>query len=132
MVGYVYILECADRPYYTGSTKNLQKCLWEHNNFIGANHTRKKHPLKLVYVEEFNRIDDAFYREKQIQGWAHAKKKALVEGNKEKLIKSSKNYSQYIRNSNFYIPEENSVAEPVEVTMKQRKPENENLSTDKS
>jgi putative endonuclease len=39
----------------------------------------------LVYVEEFDRIDVAFQREKQIQGWTHAKKKALIEGDTNQL-----------------------------------------------
>jgi putative endonuclease len=81
MKGYMYILECADGTYYTGSTRNLQKRLWEHDNFQGANYTRKKHPSKLVCVEVFSRVDEAFYREKQVQGWCHAKKKALIEKN---------------------------------------------------
>jgi putative endonuclease len=85
MIGYMYILECADGSYYTGSTRNLKKRLWEHDNFQGANYTRKKHPSKLIYCEEFPRIDEAFYREKQIQGWSRAKKKALIEKNPNSL-----------------------------------------------
>jgi putative endonuclease len=79
MSGYVYILECADGTYYTGSTRNLAKRLREHENFKGAHYTQKKHPVKLVYAETFKRIDLAFAREKQIQGWSHAKKRALIE-----------------------------------------------------
>jgi hypothetical protein len=52
---------------------------------LGANYTKKKHPVKLVYYEKYSRIDKAFYREKQIQGWSHAKKKALIERNTNKL-----------------------------------------------
>jgi putative endonuclease len=85
MTGYMYILECADGTYYTGSTKNLKYRLWQHDNFQGANYTRKKHPSKLVYYEKFSRIDHAFYREKQIQGWSHKKKQALIEGELDKL-----------------------------------------------
>ncbi len=85
MKGYMYILECADGTYYTGSTKDLDKRLWEHENFLGANYTKKKYPLKLVYYEEYSVISAAFYREKQIQGWSHAKKKALIEGKNEDL-----------------------------------------------
>ena len=85
MKGYMYILECADGTYYTGSTNNLEKRLWEHNNFMGANYTKKKHPSRLVYFEEYQRIDAAFYREKQVQGWSHAKKKALIDGEHGKL-----------------------------------------------
>jgi putative endonuclease len=96
-MGYMYILECADGSFYTGSTKNLEKRLWEHNNFLGANYTKKKHPIKLVYYEDHPRIDDAFYREKQVQGWSHSKKKALIERQDIDLHKLSKckNESHY-------------------------------------
>jgi Predicted endonuclease containing a URI domain len=94
---YMYILECADGTYYTGSTVNLEKRLWEHENFMGANYTRKKHPLKLVYCEEYSRVDEAFYREKQVQGWSHAKKKALIEGTHQHLPELSRNYTQFGR-----------------------------------
>ncbi len=75
---YMYILECADGSYYTGSTKDLERRLWEHQNGLGAKHTAKRLPVKLVYCEECDRIDDAFYREKQVQGWSRKKKEALM------------------------------------------------------
>lgn len=78
----MYILECADGSFYTGSTKNLDRRLWEHQNLLGANYTKKRLPVKLVYFEEYSRIDEAFYREKQIQGWSRKKKLALIEGKK--------------------------------------------------
>lgn len=87
---YVYILECADKSYYTGSTKDINKRIWEHQNGLGANYTKKRLPVKLVYSEAFDRIDDAFYREKQIQGWSRANKKALIERNFDKLPELSK------------------------------------------
>ena len=65
--GYMYILECADGSYYTGSTKYLEKRLAQHQAGEGANHTKRHLPVKLVYYEEFQRIDHAFYREKQIE-----------------------------------------------------------------
>jgi len=91
-VGYIYILECCDDSYYTGSTKNLEKRLWEHQNMLGANHTKKRQPVKLVYYEKFNRIDDAFYREKQVQGWSRRKKQALIENNDNQLQLLSKKH----------------------------------------
>ncbi len=84
-MGYMYILECADGSFYTGSTKNLRRRVWEHQNFFGANYTKKKYPVQLVYYEKYDRIDTAFYREKQIQGWSRSKKLALVEGRCEEL-----------------------------------------------
>ena len=76
----MYILECADGSYYTGSTNNLERRLQQHQNGEGANYTKKHLPVKLVYFEEFQRIDDAFYREKQVQGWSRKKKEALING----------------------------------------------------
>ena len=92
---YMYILECCDGTYYTGSTANLEKRLFEHLSGDGANYTSKRLPVTLVYCEYFDRIDDAFNREKQIQGWSHKKKKALIEGNIENLREFSKNYTQF-------------------------------------
>jgi putative endonuclease len=75
---YTYILECCDGSYYTGSTRNLEKRLFEHQSGMGAKHTAKRLPVRLVYCEEFDRIDDAFSREKQVQGWSRKKKQALM------------------------------------------------------
>lgn len=85
MKGWMYILECCDGSYYTGSTINLERRFNQHQNGTGANHTKKRLPVKLVYFEEYNRIDMAFYREKQVQGWSRKKKEALINGEYEKL-----------------------------------------------
>ena len=92
MRGYMYILECADGSYYTGSTNNLELRLAQHQLGEGANHTKKHLPVKLVYFEEFQRIDEAFYREKQVQGWGRKKKEALINAELEKLPEYSKSY----------------------------------------
>ncbi len=62
--GYMYILKCSDDTYYTGSTKYLEKRIEEHQNGKGANYTKKKLPIQLIYFEEYRRIDYAFNREK--------------------------------------------------------------------
>jgi len=92
---YMYILECADGSYYTGSTWDLDRRLREHQSGEGANHTTKHLPVKLVYYEEYARVEDAFHREKQVQGWSRRKKEALMAGNREKLIEFSRNYTEY-------------------------------------
>ncbi|HAV53569.1 MAG TPA: hypothetical protein DCX41_01355, partial [Aequorivita sp.] len=89
MKGYVYILKCSNNLYYTGSTNNLVKRLSDHQNGMGANFTRKHLPIELVYYEEFAQIDQAFYREKQIQGWSRKKKEALIAGKTNLLPKLS-------------------------------------------
>ena len=80
MRGWMYILECADGSYYTGSTNNIELRLQQHHAGEGANHTKKRLPVKLVYFEEYQRIDEAFRREKQVQGWSRNKKEALING----------------------------------------------------
>jgi len=85
MKGYMYILRCADGSYYTGSTKYLALRLAQHQAGEGANHIKKHLPVELVYYEEYDRIDHAFYREKQVQGWGRKKKEALIKGDFESL-----------------------------------------------
>jgi Predicted endonuclease containing a URI domain len=82
---YVYIVKCAGGNYYTGSTFDLEKRLWEHNNGLGANYTRKHRPVSLVWCEYTDRVEDAFRREKQIQGWSRAKKELLIDGREAEL-----------------------------------------------
>jgi putative endonuclease len=67
----------------------------QHQSGEGANHTKKRLPVKLVYFEEYDRIDKAFYREKQVQGWSRRKKEALIKGQHDKLPELSKNYTEF-------------------------------------
>jgi len=76
--GFTYILECSDGSYYTGSTNNLELRLQQHNDGFGSKYTARRLPIKLLYYEKFARVDYAFYREKQIQGWNRKKKEALM------------------------------------------------------
>jgi putative endonuclease len=85
----MYILECGNGKYYVGSTKNLKKRIREHQAGEGANFTRKFLPVRLVYFEEFTRIDEAFYREKQVQGWSRKKKESLMYGAEQDLHQHS-------------------------------------------
>jgi putative endonuclease len=77
---HVYILECVDGTYYVGSTTDLEARLYQHETGEGANYTKRRRPVRLVYAEQFDRIDEAFAREKQLQRWGHAKRKALIAG----------------------------------------------------
>lgn len=86
----MYILKCANGAYYTGSTKDLESRLIQHQNGEGANFTKKHLPVELVYYEVFNRIDEAFMREKQVQGWSRKKKEALINREYDKLPELSK------------------------------------------
>jgi len=78
--GYTYILLCSDGSFYTGSTVNINRRLNEHLKGKGAEYTKYRLPVKLVYLEKFDSIGKAYYREKQIQRWSAKKKSALIEG----------------------------------------------------
>ena len=91
----MYILKCANDSYYTGSTKQLDIRVAQHQAGEGAIHTKKYGPVELVYWEEYDRIDTAFYREKQVQGWSRKKKETLINRAFDRLSHLSKNYTQY-------------------------------------
>jgi putative endonuclease len=84
-MAWMYILECSDSSYYVGSTKDLELRLSQHQEGLGASYTSLRLPVKLVYCEEYDRIDYAFYREKQVQGWRRAKREALINGDPDLL-----------------------------------------------
>jgi putative endonuclease len=86
----MYILRCSNNTYYTGSTKNLERRLAQHQDGSGANYTKRFGPVELVYHETFSRIDHAFDREQQVKNWSKKKKEALMSGNLELLSKSAK------------------------------------------
>ncbi|KQC34272.1 hypothetical protein AAU57_13690 [Nonlabens sp. YIK11] len=90
MKGWMYILLCSNGSYYTGSTNDLNRRMIKHQAGLGANHTKKYLPVELIYFEEFDRVQDAFYREKQVQGWSRAKKEALINGFSDELKKLAK------------------------------------------
>jgi putative endonuclease len=84
-MAWIYILECCDDSYYVGSTKDLKRRLSQHQDGKGSVYTSGRLPVKLVYCEEYDRVADAFYREKQVQGWTRRKREALINGTPELL-----------------------------------------------
>ena len=89
-MAYMYILECSDRTLYVGSTRDLEHRLAQHGEGEGSLYTRTRLPVKLLYFEQFERVSDAYLREKQVQGWGRAKRLALVKERLEKLPGLSK------------------------------------------
>jgi putative endonuclease len=99
MKGYLYILKCSNGCYYTGSAVDLERRLAQHQAGEGSNYTKKHLPVELVYFEEYARIDEAFFREKQVQGWSRAKKEALIAGQVDQLhvLAKCKNSSHFLK-----------------------------------
>lgn len=81
---YVYIIECFDKSYYTGLTWKPDLRWIQHLSGLGSRYTSKHKPEKLVYLEEYDNLDQARRREKQIKGWTREKKEKLIKGEWEK------------------------------------------------
>jgi putative endonuclease len=77
---YVYIL--ASRRHgtlYIGVTHSLQKRLAEHRNGEGSSFVKAYGVHRLVYVESYDRPDEAISREKQLKKWKRDWKIELIE-----------------------------------------------------
>ena len=86
---FVYILKCKDESYYAGHTDNIEKRLAEHA--AGMSHyTSNRLPVNIIYLEQFQTRDEAFFAEHRIKGWSRAKKEALAQKHFDILHELSK------------------------------------------
>jgi putative endonuclease len=67
MPGYVYILLCSDGRRYVGSTNNLIQRLGRYRKGQ-VRSTKWRLPAELIYVEEFQTLDQARQRERSLKG----------------------------------------------------------------
>ena len=86
-MAYTYILKCSNDQYYVGSTMDLGKRIKQHQNVQGCDFTRNHRPVELMYYEEYDSIDDAYIRERQLHGWSRRKKEALITGKLKQMHK---------------------------------------------
>jgi len=79
--GFLYILLCRDGSYYVGSTSgSLEKRVVEHDTGTFDGYTAQRRPVRLVFQQPFESIEDAISAERQIKGWRRQKKEALIRG----------------------------------------------------
>ena len=79
---HVYIMtNDYNTVFYTGVTGNILKRVYEHKNKLIESFTKRYNISKLVYVEEYNEINDALRREKQRKGGSRKKKIELIKKN---------------------------------------------------
>jgi putative endonuclease len=64
---------------YIGVTNDLERRIADHCDGRGGSFTRKYRRNTLVHVEEFQYVNEAIAREKEIKGWRRSKKDALVQ-----------------------------------------------------
>ena len=87
---WVYILHCSDSSYYTGHTDNLEQRIGQHQLGEIPGYTETRHPVKLVFSQEFATREEALAAELRIKGWTRKKKEALMRGDWEALRLASK------------------------------------------
>jgi predicted GIY-YIG superfamily endonuclease len=75
---WVYLLRCADGSYYTGHTEDLEKPLWQHQQGICCDWTRRRRPVELVWCESAATRYEALAFERRVKGWTRAKNEALI------------------------------------------------------
>lgn len=77
----IYILKCSDGTYYTGSTKDLEGRVHEHQTGVHPDaYTFQRRPVQLVWSEVVETYPEAYQWEHKIKGWSRAKKEALIRG----------------------------------------------------
>ena len=83
----VYLVRCGDGSLYTGTAKDVEKRLAQHNTGRGAAYTRTHRPVRLVHREDGLTRSEALVREARIKSQPREKKELLISG---KLIFSVK------------------------------------------
>jgi putative endonuclease len=77
---YVYVLTSVNRKVmYVGVTNNLENRVAQHRSGEGGAFTRRYRVHTLVHAEEYQYVEDAIAREKEIKAWRRSKKDSLVE-----------------------------------------------------
>ena len=82
---WVYILRCRDRSLYVGHTSDLETREQTHNEGRGGTYTAARRPVRVVYCEQLETLEEARDRERQIKRWSGRKKEALVADDVEHL-----------------------------------------------
>lgn len=77
---YIYIMTNKyDKVLYVGVTNDLVRRVYEHKNKFLKGFTSRYNVTKLIYFEDYEDINQAIDREKQIKGWLRRKKIELIE-----------------------------------------------------
>lgn len=76
---YVYIVSNkVNTVFYIGVTSDLEGRIWEHKQKVYKGFTSKYECNKLVYYEEYQWIQDAIAREKQLKAGSRQRKINLI------------------------------------------------------
>ena len=76
---FVYILASKSRRLYLGMTSDLESRVWQHKTKAMPGHSARYNIDRLVYFEDFQDVNQAIDREKQVKKWRREKKVMLIE-----------------------------------------------------
>ncbi|AEH02180.1 GIY-YIG nuclease family protein [Lacinutrix sp. 5H-3-7-4] len=92
---YMYILSNKKNgTLYIGVTNDLERRIFEHKKKLVEGFTKKYGLNKLIYFEQFQYVNDAIKREKQLKNWNRSWKIKLIE-------KENKDWTDLSSNWNF-------------------------------
>ena len=74
----IYVLQCCDDSFYTGITDDLKGRILRHNAGRGAVYTKRRLPVKLIYVEAVESKTQALMREKEVKDFSRKNKLRLI------------------------------------------------------
>jgi len=75
---FIYILECADKTLYIGSTNDVERRVHAHNfSKTGARYTKSRRPVILKYKENLKTKSRALKREWALKKMTRAEKLQL-------------------------------------------------------
>ncbi|KRA83898.1 GIY-YIG nuclease family protein [Altererythrobacter sp. Root672] len=94
MAFYAYILLCSDGSFYTGHTEHLENRIADHQYGRFGGYTATRRPVRLMWSQDFPTRYEALSVERQIKGWSRAKKRALIEGDWQRVSVLARNRQQ--------------------------------------
>lgn len=76
---FIYIItNFTNTTLYIGITNNLERRIFEHKHELLNGFSKQYHLKKLIYFEEYNDIQEALTREKQLKNWKRTWKIDLI------------------------------------------------------
>ena len=91
-VSYIYVVECADKSFYTGYTTDIVRRIKLHNAKKGAKYTRARGPVTLVYFEEYETKREATKAESAFKKLTRMQKEQYIF---ENISKGKENKIRY-------------------------------------
>ena len=84
---YVYIITNKQNSVlYIGVTNNLERRISEHIEGKVSSFSARYKLTKLIYCEEYDNVNAAIARDKQLKGWRGSKKDALIDSQNPESI----------------------------------------------